>query len=64
MATKDTNSKLKKATGLVSAITHARAKASAAMHGMELQEWVGEAIEEKLAREEKRLVQFPKERQG
>lgn len=42
---------LKKATGQVLPVVHARAKASAAMKGQELQEWIAEAIQEKLDRE-------------
>lgn len=37
----------------VPSVIHARAKASAAMQGKELQEWGAEAVAEKLAREEK-----------
>lgn len=35
-------------------ILHARAKASAAMQGQELQEWIAAAIQEKLDREDRR----------
>jgi predicted HicB family RNase H-like nuclease len=34
-------------------IFHARAKSSAAMKGQELQEWIAEAIKEKLDREDR-----------
>lgn len=44
---------LRKATGLLPSVTHARAKASAAMHGVKLQEWVAQAIQEKLDREDR-----------
>ncbi len=44
---------LTKAPGLVTRIVHARAKASAAMHGQDFQDWVAEAIREKLEREER-----------
>ena len=53
MATKDTVARPKKAFGLVAPIVHARAKASAAMHGQDFQEWVAEAIAEKLDKEER-----------
>jgi predicted HicB family RNase H-like nuclease len=53
MATKTTVGGLKKATGLVQPIIHARAKSSAAMKGQELQEWIAEAIREKLDKEDR-----------
>ena len=53
MATKNTVGVRKKVFGLVASIVHARAKASAAMHGQDFQEWVAEAIREKLDREDR-----------
>jgi hypothetical protein len=61
MATKNTLERLKKAPGLVPAIVHARAKASAAMHGQDFQDWVAEAIQEKLEREERARAAAGKE---
>ena len=45
--------KLKPKTIAILPIFHARAKASAAMKGQELQEWIAEAIQEKLDREDR-----------
>jgi predicted HicB family RNase H-like nuclease len=53
MSTKTTGNELKKAMGLVAPVIHARAKSSAAMRGQQLQEWVAEAIREKLEREDR-----------
>jgi predicted HicB family RNase H-like nuclease len=51
---KNTNTiKLQKATGLVAPVVHARAKASAAMKGQKFQEWIAEAMQEKLEREDR-----------
>jgi predicted HicB family RNase H-like nuclease len=52
-ATKGSDKTTKPKTVAILAIFHARAKASAAMKGQELQEWIAEAIQEKLAREDR-----------
>jgi predicted HicB family RNase H-like nuclease len=44
---------LKPKTIAILPVFHARAKASAAMKGQDLQDWVAEAIQEKLEREER-----------
>jgi predicted HicB family RNase H-like nuclease len=48
----------KRIFGLVPAESHTRAKIAAYTRGINLEDWVGEAIEEKLNREEAKIVPF------
>jgi hypothetical protein len=51
--TETPKTRLKRVFAWVPQVVHARAKASAAMHGQDFQEWIAEALAEKLVREDR-----------